>query len=179
MPSISKSTEKAFYALALARISLGFIFLWAFFDKLFGLGFATCRNAVSDVVTTGCAQAWSQGGSPTTGFLEHATQGPLASFYQGLAGQGWVDWAFMLGLLGIGLGLLLGIGVRLAALGGALMMLLMWSAALWPENNPALDDHVVYIFVLLAILYGNTQQKWGLRSWWANTPLVKRAKFLE
>ena len=35
---------KALYALALARISLGLIFLWAFFDKLWGLGFATCRD---------------------------------------------------------------------------------------------------------------------------------------
>lgn len=179
MPSISKTTEKAFFALALARISLGAIFLWAFLDKLFGLGFATCRDRVSDAVTTGCAQAWSNGGSPTSGFLENATKGPLASFYQNLAGLAWVDWLFMGGLLVIGLGLILGVWVKIASLGGVLLMLLMWSSALWPANNPLLDDHIVYLFVLVAIYYGNAQQKWGLRDKWVNMALVRNAKFLE
>ena len=33
--------KKQEYILGLLRISIGLIFLWAFFDKLFGLGFAT------------------------------------------------------------------------------------------------------------------------------------------
>lgn len=179
MPSISKSTEKTFYALALARISLGFIFLWAFLDKLLGLGFATCRDATTDVVNLGCEKAWSLGASPTSGFLEHATSGPLASFYQGLAGLGWVDWAFMAGLLFAGLGLILGVFVRLSVVSASLLMLLMWSATLWPENNPAIDDHIVYLFILAAVYYGNTHQKWGLRDWWMKQSVVRHTKFLE
>ena len=43
------------YLLATVRMALGFTFLWAFVDKTFGLGFATAP-----------ADAWVNGGSPTT-----------------------------------------------------------------------------------------------------------------
>jgi thiosulfate dehydrogenase [quinone] large subunit len=179
MATINKNAAMSFHALALARVTLGFIFLWAFLDKFFGLGFATCRDVKTDVITTGCSQSWLHGGSPTSGFLGHATKGPLASWYQGLAGQGWVDWLFMAGLLAVGVGLLLGIGMRLATLSGAALLLLMWSSMLWPANNPLVDEHIVYVFVLFALNLANSEQKWGLRDWWVKTHLVKTAPFLE
>ncbi len=179
MATINKNTVKSFYALALARISLGFIFLWAFFDKAFGLGFSTCRDAMSGVVHSGCSQAWINGGSPTSGFLGHATKGPLADFYQNLAGHAWVDWLFMAGLLFIGVSLLLGIFVRLATSAGMLMVVLMWSAALWPANNPILDEHIVYLFIFAAINMANSQQKWGYADYWKTTELVKNNPILE
>lgn len=37
---------------------------------------------------------------------------------------------------------MLGIGVRIAAVAGALMLVMMWSAALWPETNPFMDYHL-------------------------------------
>ena len=179
MPNITKSTEKTFYALALVRISLGFIFLWAFLDKLLGLGFATCRNPETDVVQTMCSRAWAEGGSPTTGFLNNAVQGPFADLYHNLAGVGLVDWLFMAGLLVVGVGLLLGIWVRVAAVVGAIMLFLMWTALLWPENNPFLDDHLVYAFALAAIYFGDSNQKWGLRAWLSQTGLVKALPLLK
>src|SRR6059058_2844518 len=63
------------YAAAAARISLGWIFLWAFVDKLFGLGHETTS-----------AQAWIHGGSPTFGFLKKGAAGPFADFYHSIAG---------------------------------------------------------------------------------------------
>jgi thiosulfate dehydrogenase [quinone] large subunit len=179
MAQINKNAAKSFYALALARIALGFIFLWAFFDKLLGLGFSTCRDVTTNMIHTNCSQSWAQGGSPTAGFLGHATQGPFASWYQHLAGHGLVDWLFMAGLLGVGVGLLLGVGMRLATTAGMLMLLLMWSSLLWPANNPFVDEHVIYIFVLAALNMANSQQKWGMRDWWLRTNLVKSAPFLE
>lgn len=178
MATINKNAMKSFYALGLARIGLGLIFLWAFFDKLFGLGFATCRDKM-DAVHVACSQAWLHGGSPTTGFLAHATQGPLAGFYHHFAGQGWVDWLFMGGLLVIGLGLTLGVWVRLASALGVIMLALMWSSLLWPAQNPLLDEHIIYICVLLAVNLGNSQQRFGLRGWWTETRLVKAAPILE
>ena len=50
----------------------------------------------------------------------------------------------MLGLLGIGVALILGIGMRVAAVAGALLLVLMWTAVLPPENNPFMDDHLIY-----------------------------------
>lgn len=165
MASVNRNVMSSFYVLALARISLGFIFLWAFLDKLLGLGFSTCRVAATGVVSRGCSLAWVHGGSPTTGFLSHAT-GPFASFYHNLAGHAWVDYAFMALLLVIGLGLLFGVAMRMVTVLGSFLLLAMWSALLWPANNPLLDEHIVYILLLVVLYLTNSQQKWGCRDWW-------------
>ncbi len=119
------------------RFVMAFIFLWAFVDKLFGLGFATTK-----------ANAWINGGSPTYGFLANATKGPFVDFYKSLAGLAIVDWLFMLGLLFIGLTLFLNRFVLWGSIAGIVMMILMWLAVFPPLNNPILDEHVVYMLVL-------------------------------
>lgn len=116
---------------------MGFIFLWAFLDKTFGFGFATTAE-----------KAWINGGSPTTGFLTFAAKGPFKEWFNGLAGVGLVDWLFMAGLLFVGLTLILNRHVFWGALAGIVMMLLMWLALLFPENNPIVDDHIIYALVL-------------------------------
>jgi thiosulfate dehydrogenase [quinone] large subunit len=129
--------------LGLVRILLGWTFLWAFFDKLFGLGFATIPE-----------RAWMSGGSPTSGFLMNATKGPFAEYFQMLAGQPWVDWLFMIGLLLIGISFITGVWVKYSGWFGALMMLLMYVAGFMPpENNPVVDDHIIYaiLFIYFAI----------------------------
>src|SRR5215212_1332243 len=99
------------YAAAATRISLGWIFLWAFLDKLFGLGHETKS-----------AQAWIHGGSPTKGFLSKGAAGPFEDFYHSIAGAAWADWLFMIGLAGIGIALITGVALRIAAGAGALML---------------------------------------------------------
>ncbi len=126
--------------LVLLRLSLGFVFIWAFLDKLFGLGFATTSE-----------KAWLNGGSPTTGFLTNAVKGPLAEIFQMLAGIAIVDWLFMLGLLFVGLTLIFNRYVKWGALAGSVMLMLMYFALLLPENNPVIDDHIVYTLVLLLL----------------------------
>lgn len=128
------------FTLGALRISLGWVFLWAFLDKTFGLGHETAR-----------ADAWINGGSPTAGFLGHATVGPFADFYQSIAGNVIVNWLFMLGLLGIGVALVFGIGMRAAAVAGVVMLVMMWSAVLPPENNPFMDDHIIYALALVVL----------------------------
>ncbi|MEK9157545.1 MAG: hypothetical protein AAB448_05465 [Patescibacteria group bacterium] len=124
------------------RVSLGLVFLWAFLDKLFGLGFSTAAEA-----------SWFAGGSPTTGYLLYGTGGPLAGIFQALAGQVWVDWLFMMGLLGIGAGLISGYALRVAAYGGSVMLMLMYISAFPPEHHPFLDEHVIYTITLLLIAH--------------------------
>lgn len=130
------------------RFVMSFIFLWAFFDKLFGLGFATTSE-----------NAWINGGSPTTGFLSGAVKGPFTEIFHSLAGVAVVDWLFMFGLLFVGLTLLLNRYVFWGAIAGITMMLLMWLALLFPENNPLIDDHIVYalVFALLVIKVKNKE----------------------
>lgn len=119
---------------------MGFIFLWAFLDKTFGLGFATTPE-----------KSWINGGSPTTGFLSFGVKGPLAEVFHALAGVALVDWLFMLGLLFIGLTLMLNKYIKWGAIAGIVMMFLMYLALLLPENNPIIDDHIVYLLVLALI----------------------------
>jgi thiosulfate dehydrogenase [quinone] large subunit len=172
-----KAIQPLQYVMAYLRIALGSIFLWAFVDKLLGLGFTTCR-AEDSVVEYMCKSAWIEGGSPTTGFLKFATDGPMADFYQGLAGNTLVDWLFMLGLLGIGAALMLGVGMRIAVMSGSLLLLMMWSAVLPPEHHPVVDDHLVYVGVLWALLYTNQDQVMGYGRAWSQTALVKKYPIL-
>jgi thiosulfate dehydrogenase (quinone) large subunit len=144
------------YALGVTRIAFGFYFLWAFVDKLFGLGFATPAE-----------RAVVNGGSPTTGYLS-GVEGPLAGFYNGMAGNGFVDVLFMAGLLGIGLTLVLGAGARVGALAGVLMYVFMYGASLPTVTNPFLDDHLTGALVLLVIAAIPAAWSYlGLGAWWA------------
>ncbi|MEV0456713.1 hypothetical protein [Catellatospora methionotrophica] len=155
------------YVLAGLRLALGWIFLWAFLDKLFGLGHETAAKA-----------AWINGGNPTQGFLRFGTEGPFADLYQGIAGAGWANWLFMLGLAGIGVALITGVGIRAAAVAGGLLLVLMWTAVLPPANNPFLDDHLVYAGVLAVLALTNAGNTLGLGRLWARTALVRRYGFL-
>lgn len=155
--------------LGVLRLSMGWIFLWAFLDKTVGLGFATPSE-----------RAWLAGGSPTTGFLTNATSGPFEAIFKSLAGSGLVDWLFMIGLLGIGLALLLGIGIRLAMYSGAVMMLLMFLATLPVENNPVMDDHIIYVLVLVLLGAAPEAGKvFGLGKWWEKLSFVKKYPILK
>ncbi|CAM5635232.1 DoxX family membrane protein [Streptomyces pilosus] len=158
---------------ASARVLMGFVFLWAFLDKTFGFGYATASG-----------KGWVDGGSPTEGFLGHVAVGPMESTFHSWAGAAWADWLFMLGLLGIGLALVAGVALRLAALAGTVMMALMWVAE-WPparhlsdgsasmSTNPFVDYHVIYAVVLVALAAASAGDAFGLGRLWARLPLVR------
>jgi thiosulfate dehydrogenase (quinone) large subunit len=162
----------------LSRIGIGFVLFWAFLDKAFGLGFTTCKDQATNAVNVMCDAAWFAGGSPTTGFLQFGTSGPFANIYQGLAGNGLVDWLFMLGLLGIGAALILGIGMRIATFAGILLFLMMWSATFPPTNNPLISDHIIYSLVLIGLLKVNDKQELGFGKQWKKSKLVKKYPIL-
>ncbi|MFG1969746.1 hypothetical protein ACGFJC_10540 [Nonomuraea fuscirosea] len=163
--SVDKAEHKnpVDYVWALARIALGWIFLWAFLDKTFGWGFATPA-----------AKAWINGGSPTTGFLKGTGENALGGLFSALAGQAWVDWLFMAGLAGVGLALVLGLGTRIAAGAGTAMLLLMWAAELPLTTNPFMDDHIVYAIVLVGLALAGAGGTLGL----GTLPVVRRTPWL-
>lgn len=167
-PGPLTETPAARYVWAAARLALGWIFAWAFVDKLFGLGFATPAG-----------KAWVDGVGPTEGFLANAPKGPFAGVYNALAGAAWADWLFMIGLAGIGAALLLGVAMRIAAASGALLLVLMWTAVLPPENNPFMDDHLIYAILLVGLALVKAGDTLGLGRWWSETRLVKRFPILK
>lgn len=148
--------NKERYIWTALRIGMGWIFLWGFLDKLFGLGFATAPE-----------DAWLAGGSPTFGYLKFATSGPFSALFQSLAGNVVVDWLFMLGLMLIGLALISGIGVQIAGYAGALLVFTMWLSHLPPENNPFLDEHIIYLLILIGLARVKAGQWVGLGKWWS------------
>jgi thiosulfate dehydrogenase [quinone] large subunit len=91
-----------------------------------------------------------------------------------MAGDAWADWLFMLGLLGIGIALTLGVGIRFAAITGGLLYALMWAASFPLDNNPLLDDHVVGLVALTVFALTFAGDTWGLGKVWAKTRIVRR-----
>ena len=87
----------------------------------------------------------------------------------------WVDWVYMLSMLLIGTALILGVGVRLAALGGIAWMAIFYTAtAIWPEHNPFVDEHVIDVLVLAGLFLANAGRYYGLGKVWQRVEFVKR-----
>jgi thiosulfate dehydrogenase [quinone] large subunit len=163
-------------ALAVLRIAFGLTFLWAFFDKLLALGFSTGavidKNGSKTGIDFFSQDAWINGGNPTLGFLKFGATGPLKGFYNSIAGDAWVNWAFMLGLLFIGVTLTFGLAVRLGTAAGAVMYLLMWSVTLLPENNPLIDDHMLGALSMVVLGLALAGDTGGLGKVWSRQHLV-------
>ncbi|WP_405927385.1 hypothetical protein [Streptomyces sp. NBC_00035] len=161
------------YAFASLRLLTGFAFLWAFLDKTFGFGYATPSG-----------KGWIDGGSPTMGFLSGVAAGPMESTFHSWAGDTWANWLFMAGLLGVGLALVGGFALRLAAVAGTAMMALMWIAE-WPpakhlsdgsasmSSNPFVDYHLIYAVVLIALALASAGDTLGVGKLWAKLPFVR------
>ncbi|SFA78343.1 thiosulfate dehydrogenase [quinone] large subunit [Nocardioides alpinus] len=162
-------------ALATLRIAFGVTFLWAFLDKLLALGFHTGYDQEGTLDRFGPA-AWINGGSPTEGFLAFGVpeDNPFKSFFNGMADSVFVEWLFMLGLLGIGISLLLGVAMRFGTAAGALMYAFMYAASLPLENNPVVDDHLVGVIVMAVLALGAAGTTWGLGHWWNRIGVVEQ-----
>lgn len=160
--------NKTRYVWGLLRLTMGFVFLWAFLDKTFGLGFATKID-----------KSWLAGGSPTSGFLQNAVHGPFAEFYHSLAGMPIIDYLFMLGLLFVGVTLTFGIFVRLGSSAGIMMLFLMYTAVgIPPANNPFIDDHIIYILIMTGLIMSGAGDYLGFGKAWSRMNLVQKFKFL-
>ena len=175
----SMITSTAAKALAVLRVSMGFVFLWAFLDKTFGLHYATPS-----------AKAWINGGSPTKGFLTSVEVGPFQSLFHSIAGTWWANGLFMLGLLAIGVALIAGVAMRIAAISGVVMLAMMWLAEVpfaqftsagepTGSPNPVADSHFIYAveLIVLALTYAGTT--WGLGRTWARLPFVNRNRWAQ
>jgi thiosulfate dehydrogenase [quinone] large subunit len=171
--STVKITQLGGTAVAVLRVAMGFVFMWPFLDKLFGLGYSTASD-----------KSWISGGSPTNGFLSGVDVGPFESFFHSFAGAWWANILFMGALFAIGLALILGVALRLTAAAGSLLLVMMWAAS-WPmaqftsageatrSTNPFLDDHLVYALVLVVLAVIGAGNYFGLGRWWAGVTAGK------
>jgi thiosulfate dehydrogenase (quinone) large subunit len=98
--------------------------------------------------------------------------------YHSIAGAGWADVLFMAALPAIVAALILGIGLRVTAIAGGLLLVMMWSAVLPPASNPVMDDHLVYAGVLALLALTAAGDTLGLGRQWARLPIVRRVPWL-
>src|SRR4051794_18962081 len=135
------TTPAARKALAALRIAFGLTFLWAFFDKLLALGYSTGAVLNEQGVKTGI------------------------DFF---GKDAWIhDGNPTLGFLKFGAS---GPFKEFYnSIAGFVMYLMMWSVALWPANNPVLDEHILgaLSMVVLGLTYaGDT---WGVGASWGRS----------
>jgi thiosulfate dehydrogenase [quinone] large subunit len=166
------TTSTARRTLAVLRLGTGFIFLWAFLDKTFGLGFSTPTE-----------RAWINGGAPSQGFLlSDAVTGPFKGFFASIASPT-TDVLFMAAMAGVGIAVMAGIGLRVSAIAGSATMLLMYIAE-WPfavntaSTNPLVDYHIIYALALIVIAAASAGDTWGLGKTWKRLPLVQKQRWL-
>lgn len=159
-------------ALTALRLATGFIFLWAFLDKTFGLGFSTPSKL-----------SWINGGTPSQGFLNSpAVTGPFKGFFAAIASPT-TDILFMLAMLAVGAAVILGIGLRVSAVAGTIVLIFMYLAE-WPfaanagSTNPLVDYHIIYALALIVIAALSAGDTWGLGRAWKTLPLVKNQRWL-
>ncbi|WP_062217538.1 DoxX family membrane protein [Streptomyces sp. NBRC 109706] len=155
--------------IALARVLVGWVLFWAGLDKILGLGFPTeDGSAVIDGV------------SATEGYLTHGLDpDSLAADVLGpLSGNPVADVLYLAGTFGAGLALILGVCVRLAGAGGAVLFLSLWFSSFPLEYNPVVDEHLFYAAALALLVALDAGRYYGLASWWRGLPIVRNAPLL-
>ena len=109
------------------RLSMGWIFIWSGFDKL-----------ITDF--------------SSAGFLANASRGPLKDIFIDMGTNQTaldvIDPLVIWGQILIGFSLILGLFTRVGAFFGAVQMLMFYLPVLYPENNPFMDEHIIYIGIL-------------------------------
>lgn len=141
--------------LFLLRISLGWMMFYAGITKVID-------------------PSWS-----AEGYLKGAKMFP--AFYHWLATPALLSLTNFVnewGLTLLGVSLILGIGVRLSGIFGALLMLLYYLPILdFPYPNAhsyIVDEHVVYAVALLLLAVFKAGRAWGLERWCGNLPMCAR-----
>ena len=158
---------KGLYALAAFRIMAGWIMLWPFFDKLFGLGFQTPHGG-----------GWIDGVSPSS-YVVYVAGGLFKDFYVSLAGNFVIDVILMAALLVLGVTLVLGIAARQTTSGMCAFLLIMYSLHVPPSDNPVVDYHIMLVAGMLAVYFLGGFEKLSLRDRWKETRFVRRFPVLE
>ena len=153
--------------LGILRIAMGWTMVWAFMDKLFGLGFPSTPDVVM-----------INGGSPTEYYLTELVSGVFADFWHIFAGNPFVDFLLMAGLLLVGVALVTGIASKLATIGMCVMMLMMYTLSVPPSDNPLVDYHIAYVLGMVAVYCLGGFDKLSLNGWWSELDVVRRFPIL-
>src|SRR3989344_1596568 len=93
------------------------------------------------------------------------------------ANIGWGNFVNEWGLTLLGVSLILGIGVRLSSILGAILMLFYYFPVLefpYVEHGFLVDEHIIYASILAFFAATKAGRYYGLDNWCANLPICKR-----
>jgi thiosulfate dehydrogenase [quinone] large subunit len=153
--------------LAVLRIMLGWMMIWGFLDKMFGLGFETPAGS-----------GWIDGTSPSS-FVVYVTGGIFKDLYTSLAGNTFIDILMMSGMLILGITLIFGFASKLTTIATCMFMLVMYSLHVPPTDNPVVDYHLVFIGMMVAIYLLGGFERISVCQRWKEWSLVRRFPILE
>jgi thiosulfate dehydrogenase [quinone] large subunit len=143
---------------AILRIVVGIVFLWAGLEKALGAGLGTWTADGFLKFGTAGTLGWPF----VTGEVAEGTVfNPTQSIWVGLAGNTLINWLVPLGQIAIGIGLVLGLFTRFSAALGTLMMLLFFFAA-WDFQYGVVNQHLTYAVVTGFIGYIGAGNYYGL-----------------
>ncbi|MGW2561017.1 DoxX family protein [Streptomyces sp. NPDC001514] len=125
------------YALLPLRIFLGITFIYAGLDKLTDSAFM----AASGTGSVGELMKAVRGTSAIPGLVDLALKNPEGFGY-----------AIALGELAVGIGTLVGLLARLAALGGALISLSLWLTVSWATEPYYYGNDLIYLMAWLPLV---------------------------
>ncbi|ARP71886.1 DoxX family protein [Streptomyces pluripotens] len=129
------------YALLPLRIFLGVTFVYAGLDKLTNSAFLTSGGAGS----IGDTMRAARDSSALPALIDVALKSPVGFGY-----------AIALGELAVGIGTLLGLFGRLAALGGALISLSLWLTVSWTATPYYYGNDLAYLMAWLPLVLAGT-----------------------
>jgi|SRR3989344_4637617 len=141
-------------SLFVLRVAMGWVMLYAGVTKVIDPSWTSVGYLKGAKTFTSFFQWFLQPGVlPTTDFIN--------------------EW----GLTLLGVSLILGIGVRLSSvLGAVLMMLYYFPVLTFPVILPhsyIIDDHVIYALVLLFFAAARAGRVYGLENWCSNLPICR------
>ncbi|WP_068756788.1 hypothetical protein [Thermobifida cellulosilytica] len=150
----------------LLRINLGLGYLWAFLDLTFGLGWFAPPE-----------RAWLTGNSPIRWSLI-SLDSPAAELFRPTAGHPLLDLALMLLLLLLCAAFTLGVALRAAAVGNALLMGLSALARFPDPPDLFVNLHLILLLLGFGLAANGSGEVWGLGRVWRQSPLVRRFPWL-
>ena len=145
--------------LALLRVMVGIIFLWAGIEKLTAAEPFTAAGFLK-FATAGTLGWPFVSGTPAEGTIFN----PTHDFWVGLAGSGFVPLINVLvvaGEIGIGVALILGLFTRFAGAMGTLMMLFFFFAA-WDFAYGVVNQHLAYALICATLTGLGAGRYYGL-----------------
>ena len=149
------------FGVAVLRVGVGIIFLWAGLEKVIGAGGEWSAAGFLGFGTGGTLGWPFVTGEGVEGVIYNPTSGVWVALVDNTTAMTAINFLVPYGQIGIGISLILGLLTRFGAAMGVLMMLLFFVAA-WDFQFGIVNQHLTYALVTFFIGYIGAGNFFGL-----------------